>query len=426
MQFGYPSSGRSPIRRFLFKILWPQLRQQVDFNRAIFNELEQVDRRLTKLVEQLSERVEDGLTGHHGAIVRQDHVIERFDKERAGFQELVEERIEFLQRQSLTRYHEANGSLRRDLIEVIQQFDEMTSVRARQLDVFIADCVKRLSSIEEDALSAAVELKQNQGSQLSGIRDQMIASEEYLRRAVVDQKTRLTAVEMFLASICQSLPGLPTLHEVDQIPYEIDVHLNVPENQLDLDEVSQRESYSRYITDVRKASQYGTIVDLDSRGTEWLRFMRDEHIPCYGVTTNKSKAEQAILEGLDCREGSILKTLQSIPERTLGGIFVSGLFDRLRLDETLHIVDLSIRALNNHGLLIIEGLDVDALSGSLDELFIHCRNRFPIPRLVLGYLLSARGFLEPEVITTADVGRSSNQQDPILANKKYVLFAWRR
>jgi hypothetical protein len=253
----------------------------------------------------------------------------------------------------------------------------------------------------------------------------MIGVSERLDSSLVDQRIRIAAIEMFLSSVRRSLPDLPPARELESVPDEVSLLLGALEESLVPNPSDERELFRRYLDVVRAAARLGPVLDLDSRGQGWLRFMKDEGISAYGVTSNKRKIEESLIDGCVCRDEGVLQHLREVPPGTLGAIYVSGLFDRVRLDETIEILDLSVRALSTGGVLIVEGLDSDVVTKSPALVFVQSGNKLPMPSSVLSYLLEARGFVGLEKLSGASASERVNSETSGLAALRFALIVHR-
>lgn len=427
--FGLPVSWRHPVRKLSVKFLWPHLRDQIEFNREVVAELEKTSNH----IGALNDRVEDALTGHHAAIVRhddaltghqaaivhqdevltshhaaivrQDQVLERFegilehvhvdiDRDLTSLEGRVNGRIELLQQQSFARYHESMGALRRDIAEVIQQFTELSSEISSELSDKARDLDAKYEGLHVQIQEGISGLQHEQGTQLLALRDLAVAASKRLDVEIGEQRVRFAALEMSVGAIRRTFPEPPPPEEITQIPNGMSTLMNALEDAVIPAPAILRERLSRYLAEARSASQYGPILELSPRSYAWLQMLKTEHISSYGVTSNTLRVEEGRDAGFDVRNESVTKHLRDIAPGSLGAISTFGHFDKLKPDEIVEVLDLSMTALHRNGALIIEGLDPASVVTAAHTVYIDNDNHLPIPCAVLSYFVRARGFVD--------------------------------
>jgi SAM-dependent methyltransferase len=107
--------------------------------------------------------------------------------------------------------------------------------------------------------------------------------------------------------------------------------------------------YLEFFADVR-----GQVLDLGCGRGEFLELLRDAGIAGHGVDLDRRMVEHCRAKGLsvELREG--LDYLESLPNRSLGGIFASQIVEHMDLSGVLSLLHLAHRALAPGGVLLLD------------------------------------------------------------------------
>lgn len=357
--FGYPIGGRGPLalpRRLLGRLLWPQVREQIEFNRAVVEVLNNVNESLN-LLNDLTKSFERAIDNFENAFDNVDDAI--IDADRRD--RLMGERLDLVIRQSFIRYHEGVGALQRELAAMSQRLERAF------------DESERSSRDAQRELKATV---RNIGTGLSEVR------------------SRVGQVDLFLTEVKRSLPESPTPERLAALPGALANLYPSFEEVMRGSEVVVKERAREYLADVAEVDRNHPVLDLGCGRGEWLELLRDSRIDAYGIDVNEQYVKEGRAKGLDVRHADALEHLKGLPEFSLSAITAIHLVEHLDTETLLEVLDLALRALQRGGLLILEtpnpeNLIVGASSFYLDPTHVH-----PLPPALLSFLVNARGFDE--------------------------------
>ena len=202
-------------------------------------------------------------------------------------------------------------------------------------------------------------------------------------------------VDVFLNTVRRSLPEPPDLHELAAQPDAWDQLYNTFE---DLQRGSFEEIQGRlkvYLPDLPRGATE-PVADIGCGRGEWLGLLKANDIAAYGVDSNPAVANRAAGLGLDVKTADALEHLRSVPERSLSAVTAFHVAEHLPTQVLIELIDLSLRALQPGGRLILEtpnpaNLAVGACSFWLDPTHYH-----PLPSDLLTFLVESRGFADVE------------------------------
>ena len=352
--FGYPIRSKGPLgllQRVIARLLWPLVREQIEFNRAIVEVLNNLN---TDLRDRTSE-FQRAVDNFENAFDNVDEAFIEADRR----ERLLGERLDLVVRQSFVRYHEGVGVLQRELSEFSQQFDHA-----------LADTERSISDVGR-------ELKEK------------VRNIEF---GLADVRYRAGQVDLFLREVKRSLPESPHPERLATLPGAVANLYPSFEEAMRGPEVIVKDRARIYLEDVAEIDRSGSVLDLGCGRGEWLELLRDSGIEAYGIDTNEQYVTGGVAKGLDVRYADALEHLKSLPEFGLSAITAIHLVEHFDIETLLEVLDLSLRALQPGGLLILEtpnpeNLIVGASSFYLDPTHVH-----PLPPLLLSFLVNARGF----------------------------------
>ncbi len=115
-----------------------------------------------------------------------------------------------------------------------------------------------------------------------------------------------------------------------------------------------RERISAYLPWLQKLPEGGTVLDLGCGRGESLALLRDHGIPARGIDSSARMVALCLERGLEAAEGDLFKTLEELPEASLGGIVSFHVIEHLPGAALDRLVRLAYRALRPGGVLILE------------------------------------------------------------------------
>lgn len=354
-EFGLPEGFKGRLgfpRRVLARILSPLFHEQVAFNHQLVGILNAFAQRI-EFFERAYDNFEQAFDNVEQAI------IDAHKRE-----VLLGERLELIQRQGFVRYQQAVGSLHSDVANAEQSFERTTS-----------------------------ELR----DELRGIKEELKASRGQLDRSLAGARMRLGELDLFLNEVKRSLPNPPTREQLAAIPSAFSSMYPAFEEVLRGPESVIRERARGYLVDVEKVAQLGPLLDLGCGRCEWLSLLRESGIDAYGIDTNEQFVKSGIERGLDARLADAVEHLKSLPEGKLGAITAFHLVEHIGTDAVIELLDLSIRALQPGGLLVLETPDPENLVVGASSFYLDPTHLHPIPPKLLEFLVRSRGFSDVEI-----------------------------
>lgn len=365
-EFGIPSGFKGRlglIRRVFARVLSPLFHEQIAFNHQLVIALTAMRERI-EFFDRAYDNFEQGFDNVEQAI------IDAHKRE-----VLLGERLELIQRQGFVRYQQAVGALQSEVANA-QMSVANAQMSFEQANLDIRDQLNDIST----------ELRETRGH-LEGEIDRTLAG----------ARMRLGELDLFLNEVKRSLPHPPTREQLASIPSAFSSLYPAFEEVLRGPESVIKDRTRGYLGDVEKVAQHGPLLDLGCGRCEWLSLLREAGVDAYGVDTNEQFVENGVERGFDVRQADAVEHLRSLPEGKLGAITAFHLAEHVETDALIELLDLSIRALQPSGLLILEtpnpeNLVVGASSFYLDPTHLH-----PIPPKLLEFLVRSRGFSDVEI-----------------------------
>lgn len=157
-----------------------------------------------------------------------------------------------------------------------------------------------------------------------------------------------------------------------------------------------KELAKAYVDDVATLAG-GPVLDIGCGRGEWLEVLRDAGVPAYGVDTNEDFVASNEKSGLDVRLGDALAHLHHLPESSVRAVTGFHLAEHLSLDTLVQLIDLSLRALQPGGLLILETPNPTNLRVGAAAFYLDPTHLKPLHPQFLQFLVEARGFTDVEL-----------------------------
>ena len=363
------------LKRVIAKLCWFFLHHQVAFNTEVLAALETLilseTGRGTQLEAQAAQLEAQGadlwaaITTHTGqldalsdlwaAITTHTGQLEALGDLRAAIantRELLEQQqvalklqVDLVQRQAFARHHEGIGDLRTELVE---------------MGLLIGEFHKKLDT-------AAAELRLRQG-----------------------------AVDLLLNEVRRSLPEPLSPQALEKLPRAMDAMYADFEEVFRGPSVHVTEVVKEYLPDVLALDRHGPIVDLGSGRGEWLELLKDAGVDAYGVDLNQEFVEQCQARGLKVLLADACEHLAGVSERSLSAVTAFHLVENVPIDRVIELIDLSVRALQPGGLLILETPNPENLVVGASSFYVDPSHVRPLPPGLLAFLVEARGLADVE------------------------------
>jgi len=415
------ASGRfRSARRVLGRLLWPFLRHQVQFNRALLAELDAVRARLDSDELRLA-RVDGDLAHHSSVLVRHEEPLDRHEfllthLERATGDlirqiDLVQDKVDLGQRQALARYHDGVGRLRAALDELELRLDGVESSFPGVRDAAVAAASEIASEVATTGLGALAD--DVVGAARAGLDEAIAAASEVARsvarealegatthrdawRAALDDVwLRMGQLDLFLTQVRRSFPDVPTPADLASLPSGFTSLEAVFAEAFRGPEPVVRERVRLYLDDL--ADTGGPVLDVGCGRGELLDVLAEGAVPAYGVDLNAEHAAACRARGLDVRVEDARAHLLGLPAGSLGAVTAIQVVEHLAVDELIELIELSARAIRPGGLILLETQNPENLVVGASSFYLDPTHRRPLPSPLLAFLVGARGFTDVEV-----------------------------
>jgi 2-polyprenyl-3-methyl-5-hydroxy-6-metoxy-1,4-benzoquinol methylase len=427
------------LKRLIARLNRPFMYRQITFNRAVVAELARLDDlrvqlglridtgldgvygqvaqfgpRLDDLRVQLGLRIDTGLDGVYGQV---SLLGPRID---SGLDDLREQiaqfgpRIDLVQRQAVTREHEALAALRDELVELGAQVQEaLTAAERAGADLTrvsqATDTVQAQLEERTDAVGAQVqelagatdarvrELADATDARVRELADAVSGMGAHSERDRSEARIRQAQVDLFLTEVRRSFPAPPDAQRLSRLPSPVDNMYVALEDAFRGSTEVIKERAREYLDDVLALTRKGPVVDVGCGRGEWLEVLKESGVDAYGIDLNPQFVGGCMARGLDVRLADALQHLADVPERSLAAVTALHVAEHLPIEALVELVDLSVRALQPGGLLILETPNPDSLVVGASTFYIDPGHIRPLNPRYLAFLVGARGLADVEV-----------------------------
>ena len=290
--------------------------------------------------------------------------------------------VDLMQRQAFSRLHEGVGGLRTDLVEMSLHFGEVH----KQLAAVRAEASLQLGEVNKQIGEVTGRLEAAVGSQIADIHMRLEA-------AAAETRRRQGTVDALLDKVRRSLPEPMSAQEVEALP---DAMSSIYPDFEDVFRVSVSEFVKAYLPDVLALDLHGPVADLGSGRGEWLEVLKEAGVDAYGVDLSQEFVDQCLARGLKVVLGDACEHLAEVPERSLSAITAFHLVEHVPVNSLIRLIDLSVRALQPGGVLILETPNPENLIVGSSNFYLDPGHVRPLPPGLLSFLVEARGFAQVE------------------------------
>ena len=307
--------------------------------------------------------------------------------------------LPILERQSDFNLHAANGidALRIGLDVHKAQIDAFqdTTIAHLQLQIqelrkSIDDCARRLAE-NDDQMSALDRSVDDMSISLARIIRQRTAMSD---GAAQTETASEKAVETVQAEMIKGAPPqadfrarhADNYEKIDYIKFQND--FRGTQSQI----MERQRIYTPYFR-----GRKGMVIDLGCGRGEFLRLMKEENIPAYGVDIYPEYEATGRLYGIDIRTGDGIEHLSRI-EESLGGIFCAQVIEHLGFENVDKLCRLAHEKLEEGGCLVLETPNPMCVSTMTNGFYIDPTHDKPLHPLLMEYLLKSIGFAEVRLI----------------------------
>lgn len=359
-------SRRRFLKRVVERMNRPFMSRQIEFNRAAVAELARLGAALSAL--------------QSGLHALRDEVD--------GFGP----RLDLVQRQAFTREQEGLAALRDELVELGAQIQEaLTSGERAGAD---------LTRVSEATTAVEAHVQELAGATDARLRELAGTASEMRTHSQLDRseaRIRQAQVDLFLTEVRRSFPAPPDAQRLSNLPSPVDNMYVALENAFRGSPELIKERAREYLDDVLALPRKGPVVDLGCGRGEWLEVLKESGVDAYGIDLNPQFVDGCVARGLDVRLADVFRHLAEIPERSLAAVTAFHVAEHLPIEALVELIDLSIRALQPGGLLILETPNPDSLVVGASTFYIDPGHIRPLNPLYLAFLVGARGLADVEV-----------------------------
>lgn len=404
----------------LFRELWnrvstkwyvlPILHQQVTFNQAVY-------RCLGQLYEYLS-------TSTLGLVRRMDLFFQVLEEKQLALATRWEELLDNLSHQA-SLISEA-----REAIVNLQQKDQTQAVAS--LGNELAQTREALASLHKDQIQAIAalgnDLAQTREALISLQRDQVQWKAEVIQGMEQGRNSLLHYVEQLRGEIQQlerKVIALGEREEENRRGYALQriwlerllaerteasaENRPAPERITPLDWMSPLDAHDYFVFENafrgssaevrRKQETYlplftdgGPVVDIGCGRGEFLELLREHNIPAYGIEINEQMVLICREKGLDVRQEEAFAHLDSLPNGSLGGIFLSHVIEHLPIARLSEFARLAFQKLRPGAYLVAETPNPTCLWTFARPFYLDMSHTRPLHPEALSFLFEMAGF----------------------------------
>jgi SAM-dependent methyltransferase len=217
-----------------------------------------------------------------------------------------------------------------------------------------------------------------------------------LDTGAAELRLRQGAVDLLLNEVRRSLPEPLSPQALEKLPRAMDAMYAEFEEVFRGPSVHVTEVVKEYLPDVLALDRHGPIVDLGSGRGEWLELLKDAGVDAYGVDLNQEFVEQCQARGLKVLLADACEHLAGVSERSLSAVTAFHLVENVSIDRVIELIDLSVRALQPGGLLILETPNPENLVVGASSFYVDPSHVRPLPPDLLAFLVEARGLADVE------------------------------
>ena len=131
---------------------------------------------------------------------------------------------------------------------------------------------------------------------------------------------------------------------------------------------------------------------------EFLELLQEEKIASYGVDTLEDNIDKCLKKGLEAQLEDAISHLRSVKPGSLGAVTAIHIIEHLSLETQIELIDRSLAALAPGGILIIETPNPENIIIGSCNFYLDPTHIKPLPPKLLEFLVSARGFIEVDIL----------------------------
>lgn len=141
------------------------------------------------------------------------------------------------------------------------------------------------------------------------------------------------------------------------------------------------------------------VLDIGCGRGEFLRILKEQNIPSFGIDMYPEYVVEGELHGLDVRQGDGIAFLKNA-DMCFGGIFAAQLIEHISFAQLQDLCFFAYEKLVSGGYLILETPNPTCLAMFTSNFYIDPTHVKPVHPLLLAYILREAGFSEVQTIYT--------------------------
>ena len=142
----------------------------------------------------------------------------------------------------------------------------------------------------------------------------------------------------------------------------------------------------------------GSVLDIGCGRGEFLELLKEAGIPAQGAELNPEMVQVAQQKGVEVIQGDGLEHLRKLPDRNLGGIFLSQVIEHLGPENLRELVRTAFLKLAPGGVLLAETVNPQCLTTFSGAFYVDLSHHNPIHPEAARYLWESVGFRQVNIL----------------------------
>jgi SAM-dependent methyltransferase len=142
----------------------------------------------------------------------------------------------------------------------------------------------------------------------------------------------------------------------------------------------------------------GVVLDIGCGRGEFLELLKEAGIPAQGAELNPEMVQVARQKGIEVIQGDGLEHLRKLPDRNLGGIFLSQVIEHLGPENLRELVRTAFLKLAPEGVLLAETVNPQCLTTFSGAFYVDLSHHNPIHPEAARYLWESVGFRQVNIL----------------------------
>ncbi len=142
----------------------------------------------------------------------------------------------------------------------------------------------------------------------------------------------------------------------------------------------------------------GSVLDIGCGRGEFLELLKEAGIPAQGAELNPEMVQVAQQKGVEVFQGDGLEHLRKLPDRTLGGIFLSQVIEHLGPENLRELVRTAFLKLAPGGVLLAETVNPQCLTTFSGAFYVDLSHHNPIHPEAARFLWESVGFRQVNIL----------------------------